>query len=205
MQRFPFLQALAPVLGADALVVAASYTGREWVHLRPGDGNIRTRTLGLTSSMALGIALELPHRTVVALDTDGAFLMNLCGLPTIARVRPGNFLHVVFDNGVYEASGGQSTASNVADLVAVAKAAGYPRALWVSSPEEMAREAAGAIEARELTLLGAKIETGGADVPEFHIPEVEMKFRFIRHIERTEKRSILSVWSATPDGRSKSR
>jgi sulfopyruvate decarboxylase subunit beta len=204
MQRFPFLQALAPVLGADALVVAASYTGREWSHLRPSDGNMRTRTLGLASSMALGIALELPHRTVVALDTDGAFLMNLCGLPTIAKLRPGNFLHVVFDNGVYEASGGQSTLSNVADLVAVAKAAGYPKAMWVSSPEEMAREAADAIKARELTLLGARIETGGADVPEFDIPEVEMKFRFIRHIERTEKRSILSAWSGAPDGRTTS-
>jgi phosphonopyruvate decarboxylase len=203
MQRFPFLQALVPVLGADALVVSTSYTGREWFHLRPGDGNIRTRTLGMISSMALGIALELPRRTVVALDTDGAFLMNLCGLPTIARHRPGNLLHVVFDNGVYEASGGQATASDVADLVAVAKAAGYPRAMWVSSPEQMAQAAADAINSRELTLLGAKIETGGADVPEFHIPEVEMKFRFIRYIERTEKRSILSVWSAAPDGRAK--
>lgn len=204
MQRFPFLQALAPVLGTDALVVAASYTGREWFHLRPSDGNMRTRTLGLVSSMALGIALELPHRTVVALDTDGAFLMNLCGLPTIAKQRPGNLLHIVFDNGVYEASGGQATLSNVADLIAVAKAAGYPNAAWVSSPEEMAREAAGAIKSRELTLLGARIEPGGADVPEFHIPEVEMKFRFIRHIERTEKRSILSVWTAAPDGRPRS-
>ena len=86
--------------------------------------------------MALGIALELPHRTVVALDTDGAFLMNFCGLPTVARLRPGNFLHVVFDNGVYEASGGQATASDVADLIGVAKAAGYPRAVWVSSPKK---------------------------------------------------------------------
>ena len=68
----------------------------------------------------------------------------------------------------------------------------------------MARAAADAIKSRELTLLGAKIETGGADVPEFQIPEVEMKFRFIRHIERTEKRSILSVWSAVPDSRPKS-
>jgi thiamine pyrophosphate-dependent acetolactate synthase large subunit-like protein len=203
MQRFPFLQALVPVVGANALVVAASYTGREWFHLRPGDANIRTRTLGMVSSMALGIALELPHRTVLALDTDGAFLMNLCGFPTIAKHRPGNLLHIVFDNGVYEASGGQATASDVADLVGVAKAAGYPQAAWVSSPEEMARRAAHAIEARELTLLGARIETGGANVPEFHIPEVEMKFRFIRQIERTEKRSILSAWSGTRDGRAK--
>jgi hypothetical protein len=54
---------------------------------------------------------------------------------------------------------------------------------------------------RELTLLGVKTDLGGADVPDFQMPELEMKFRFIRHIERTEKRSILSVWSVGPDGR----
>jgi len=201
MQRFPFLQALVPVVGQDALVVATAYTGREWAHLRPGDGNMRTRTLGMISSMALGMALELPNRLVVALDGDGAFLMNLCGLPTIAKHRPPNLLHVLFDNGVYEASGNQPSASDVADLVGVARAAGYPRAKWVSTPEEMAREAADAIKSRQLALLGAKIDVGGADVPEFQLPEVEMKFRFIRNIERTERRSILSAWSAAADGK----
>lgn len=203
MQRYPFIKALGTVLGPEALVVATAYAGREWYSVRPNDANMRTRTLGLISSLALGIALELPHRPVVALDGDGAFLMNLCGLPTIALHRPPNLLHILFDNGVYEASGGQPSASSVADLVAVAKAAGYPRAKWVTTPEEMASEAAAALSARELTLLGAKIDLGGADVPEFQMPEVEMKFRFIRHIERTEKRSILSVWSVGPDGKPK--
>jgi thiamine pyrophosphate-dependent acetolactate synthase large subunit-like protein len=201
MQRYPFIQALGTVLGPDALVIATAYAGREWYSVRPNDANMRTRTLGLVSSMALGVALELPHRPVVAIDGDGAFLMNLCGLPTIARHRPPNLLHILFDNGVYEASGGQPSASTVADLVAIARAAGYPRAKWVTSPSEMAHETADALKARQLTLLGAKIEVGGADVPEFQMPEVEMKFRFIRHIERTENRSILSVWGVGPDGK----
>ena len=183
------------------MVIATAYAGREWYSLRPNDANMRTRTLGLISSLALGVALELSSRPVVALDGDGAFLMNLCGLPTIARQKPRNLLHILFDNGVYEASGAQPSASHVADLVAVASAAGYPRAKWVSTPEEMATEAAKALKDRELTLLGAKIELGGADVPEFQMPEVEMKFRFIRHIERTENRAILSVWSVGPDGK----
>ena len=76
MQRFPYLQALDKVLPADALVVGTSYAGREWNALRRGDGSMRTRTLGLISSLAFGIALEVPNRCVVALDGDGAFLMN---------------------------------------------------------------------------------------------------------------------------------
>jgi thiamine pyrophosphate-dependent acetolactate synthase large subunit-like protein len=201
MQRYPYIQALEKVLGPETLVVATAYAGREWYSVRPNDATMRTRTLGLISSLALGIALELPHRPVVALDGDGAFLMNLCGLPTIARHRPPNLLHILFDNGVYEASGSQPSASSTADLVGVAREAGYPRAKWVTTPEQMAHEAADALKARQLTLLGAKIETGGADVPEFQMPEIEMKFRFIRHIERTENRPILSVWSVRPDGR----
>jgi thiamine pyrophosphate-dependent acetolactate synthase large subunit-like protein len=203
MKRFPYLQALHDVLPADALVIATSYTGREWNYLRPGDGNMRTRTLGLISSLAFGVALELPNRCVVALDGDGAFLMNLCGLPTIARHRPRNLIHVLFDNECYEASGAQPSASTVADLVAVARAAGYPRATWVDTPAAMADEAKRALKNRELTLIGAKIELGGADVPDFHMLEVEQKFRFIRHIEQTEKRSILSVWGVKPDSKPK--
>jgi phosphonopyruvate decarboxylase len=186
MQRFPYLQALDEVLPDDALVVATSYAGREWNFLRPGDGSMRTRTLGLISSLALGVALELPNRCVVALDGDGAYLMNLCGLPTIARHRPRNFIHILFDNECYEASGGQPSASTVADLVAVARAAGYPRATWVDDPAAMAAEAERALKDRELTLIGAKIEVGGAAVPDFHLLEVEQKYRFIRHIEKTE-------------------
>jgi phosphonopyruvate decarboxylase len=203
MQRFPYLQALNEVLPRDALVLSTSYTGREWNYLRPGDGNMRTRTLGLISSLAFGVALELPNRCVVALDTDGAFLMNLCGLPTIARHRPSNLLHVVFDNEAYEASGGQPSASTVADLVAVARAAGYPSAKWVATPAEMATEAKLAIDNRQLTLVGAKIEMGGVDVPDFHFLEVEQKYRFIRHIEQTENRSILSVWGVSAAGKPK--
>jgi Sigma-70 factor, region 1.1/Sigma-70 factor, region 1.2 len=102
-----------------------------------------------------------------------------------------------------KASGNQPTASDVADLIAVGKSCGYTRAKWVATPEEMAREAADAIRSRELTMLGVKTDLGGADVPEFQMPELKMKFRFIRHIEKTEKRSILSAWSAVADGRPK--
>ena len=76
-----------------------------------------------------------------------------------------------------------------------------PRAKRVSSPDAMAREAAAAIAARELTLLGARTELGGADVPELQMPEVEMKARFIRYIERTQRRSILSTGNVGPDGK----
>src|SRR5438445_10334620 len=90
MRRFDCLKALSGE-AKDALVVSsAGATTLEWNALRPGDGNFRVRTLGLCSSIALGMALSLPQRKVIALDGDGSLLMNLCSLPTIARMQPKN-------------------------------------------------------------------------------------------------------------------
>ena len=78
MKRFDCLKTVA-VAAKDALVVtSAGAVTLEWNALRPGDGNFRVRTLGLCSSIALGMALGLPHRKVIALDGDGSLLMNLC-------------------------------------------------------------------------------------------------------------------------------
>jgi sulfopyruvate decarboxylase subunit beta len=100
------------------VVSSAGAVTLEWHSLRPGDGNFRVRTLGLCSSIALGMALGLPRREVIALDGDGSLLMNLSTLPTIARMKPTNLLHIVFDNEVYEASGSKKTATGAGtDLV----------------------------------------------------------------------------------------
>ena len=135
MQRYAYLKAIAADAG-DALAVCTGWGAREWWAVRPSDGNLKTRTLGLVSSIAAGLAIALPRRKVIAIDGDGAFLMNLCGLPTIALQNPGNLIHLFFDNEVYEASGGTATASRMADAVGLARGAGYKHALWVKTPEE---------------------------------------------------------------------
>ncbi len=187
MKRFDCLKALAAVAG-DALVVSsAGAMTLEWNALRPHDGNFRVRTLGLCSSIALGMALGLPGRKIVALDGDGSLLMNLCSLPTIARMRPGNLTHIVFDNEVYEASGRRQTATGAGtDLVGVARAAGIRNALWANSVDEFARAVSAAIAGRELCFIGAKVTTERTEVPPYPWDEVENKYRFIRYIEKSE-------------------
>jgi thiamine pyrophosphate-dependent acetolactate synthase large subunit-like protein len=177
----------------DALVVtSAGAATLEWNALRPTDGNFRVRTLGLCSSIALGMALGLPHRKVVALDGDGSLLMNLCSLPTIARMRPRNLIHIVFDNQAYEASGcGETATAGDADLVALAAASGIKRALWANSLEAFAHAVSAALRDDQLTFIGAKVETSRTEVPPYRMDEVENKYRFIRHIETTEGIEIL--------------
>ena len=192
MQRYDYLKELAKESG-DALVVVA-HAAREWNAVRPGDGNFRIRTLGLTSSTALGVALGLPRRKVIAIDGDGAFLMNLCGLPTIARQNPANLIHVLFDNERYETAGGDLTATSTgSDAVALAKGAGYKNACWVERPEEFCREFIQAKERNELCLIAVKVQPGGPAALKFPIDEIENKYRFVRHIEATEKQAIFPI------------
>ena len=192
MQRYDFLKAIAAD-AADALVVCTGWGAREWWAVRPGDGNLKTRTLGLVSSIAAGLALALPHRKVIAIDGDGAFLMNLCGLPTIASQSPPNLIHLLFDNECYEASGGTATLSHIADAATLAKGAGYRHASWVKTPEEFRAEFIRTWKRNQLTLIAAKVEPGQPKgLPQLKLDEMENKYRFIRYVEETEKKNILN-------------
>ena len=192
MKRFDCLKLVAAE-AKDALVVSsAGAMTLEWNALRPGDGNFRVRTLGLCSSIALGMALGLPHRKIIALDGDGSLLMNLCSLPTIARMRPSNLVHIVFDNEVYEASGSKKTATACGtDLVGVARAAGIKNSSWANNLSDFGRAILAGMTANELTFIGAKVTTERTEVGPYPLDEVENKYRFIRYVERTEQVEIL--------------
>jgi sulfopyruvate decarboxylase subunit beta len=194
VKRFDCLKIVATEVG-DALVVSsAGAMTLEWNAVRPSDGNFRVRTLGLCSSIALGMALGLPHRKVIALDGDGSLLMNLCSLPTLARMHPQNLVHIVFDNEVYEASGSKKTATGCGtDLVGIAAAAGIKNSRWANSLEEFAQAVTEALKGRELYFIGAKVSTDRSQVPPYPVDEVENKYRFIRHVENTEKIEILKT------------
>src|SRR4030095_3623166 len=173
MKRFDCLGSIAGV-ATDALVVtSAGAVTLEWNALRPSDGNFRVRTLGLCSSIAVRMAVGLPHRKVIALDGDGSLLMNLCSLPTIARMNPKNLIHLVFDNEVYEASGSKKTATGAgADLVAMAYAAGIKNAHWASSPQEFEELMRAAMAGDGLCFIGAKTNTERVEVPAYPIEEL---------------------------------
>jgi len=192
MQRFDCLKALSGLAG-DALVVSsAGAVTLEWNAVRPSAGNFRVRTLGLCSSIALGMALGLPKRKILALDGDGSLLMNLSSLATMARMAPQNLVHIVFDNEVYEASGKKRTATAAGtDLVGLARAAGIEHALWAGSIDEFAEAAKRALKAAALSFIGVKVGTERAGVPPYPIDEVENKYRFVRYVEMSEQMEIL--------------
>lgn len=82
-------------------------------------------SMGMTSSIALGVAVSKPGKKVVALDGDGAVLMNLGTLTSVGSVKPENFYHIVIDNESYESTGGQASDSKKVRLDKIARSAGY--------------------------------------------------------------------------------
>jgi len=200
MKRFDCLKIAAEEIG-DALVVSTvGGAAAEWNSIRPGDGNLRCRTLGLVSSIAMGLALALPNCSVVGLDGDGALLMNACGLPTLAWQNPPNLTLLVFDNGIYEASGLRRTATSAgADLMAMAKAAGVKNASWATSLDDFRRLLREARDRRALSMIGVKSEAGvdyfrtWQQLPSFEYNEVENLYRFMRYIEKLEGRRIVPL------------
>ena len=139
--------------------------------------------MGLASSMGLGIALTRPELKVIVFDGDGSVLMNLGGFTTLARYRPGNLLHVVFDNESLLSVGGFPTATGTgSDLAGIAKAAGVPRALTAHTLDEFSAAFDAALEADELTTIVAKVDAVGPKAFVTDLGLLENRFEFARHL-----------------------
>ena len=145
--------------------------------------------MGLASSMGLGIALAMPRQKVVVLDGDGSLLMNLGTLSTMARYRPGNLLHIVFDNESLLSVGGFPTATATGtDLAGVARACGVPRVEQADTPERLKEVVAAALAGDTLTTVVAKVEAVGPKSFHMDLPLLENRFQFKRALEALRQR-----------------
>ena len=140
--------------------------------------------MGLASSVGLGIALSRPDVPVVVFDGDGSVLMNLGGLSTLARYKPSNLLHVVFDNESLLSVGGFPTATGTCTRLAeVAAAAGVPRTACATTLEDFVNEFAAAQRAKTLTTLVAKVDAVGPKAFVTDLGLLENRFQFQRYLQ----------------------
>jgi sulfopyruvate decarboxylase subunit beta len=180
MRRADALAAVYPRL-QDAVVVTimgAVAAELQAIGHRPNFFYLQ-HAMGLASSMGLGIALARPDKQVVVFDGDGSVLMNLGGLTTLARYRPRNLVHVVFDNESLLSVGGFPTATSTgSDIAAIAAAAGVPRTATVRTLEEFTAAFAAALDADDLSTLVAKVEAVGPAVFVTDLALLENRFEF---------------------------
>jgi len=146
--------------------------------------------MGLASSTGLGLALSLPHQRVIVLDGDGSLLMNLGSLSTLARYKPKNLLHIVFDNESLLSVGGFPTATSTGtDLEAIARAAGIPKTCTVSTVEDFATVVHQAITHDGLQTIVAKVEATGPKAFVTDLGLLENRFQFRRYIQSLTSKS----------------
>jgi phosphonopyruvate decarboxylase len=131
MKREEALKIILANLGDNTIIVSTTgKTSRELFEIREKSGRLHHQdfltvgSMGHCSSIALGIALAKPHREVVCIDGDGAMLMHLGAITTIASLKPKNFHHILMNNEVHESVGWQYTAAKSVDLSAIVASTG---------------------------------------------------------------------------------
>src|SRR5690349_22334198 len=118
MRRYDCLKLIAPMAGDSLVVTNLANTATEWRSVRPHEGNLYFVGMGMVTPYAVGLALALPKRPILALDGDGGILFDAAVLGTMAQTAPANLCVVVFDNEAYASTGKwASTASPTAGAV----------------------------------------------------------------------------------------
>ncbi|WP_323746140.1 phosphonopyruvate decarboxylase [Catenulispora pinisilvae] len=134
--RDELVSAVLQEAGDAHLLSTTGYLSRSLFNLGDSDRNFYMQgSMGHVASVALGAALANPQRRFVVLDGDGAVLMHAGSLATIGDLAPANLTHVVFDNGVYDSTGGQRTGGQQTDFAGMALACGYRQAWRVDSTD----------------------------------------------------------------------
>ena len=186
MKRVDALSAIYPHLESRVVVTIMGAVAAELQSIghRPNFFYLQ-HAMGLASSMGLGIALTRPDRQIIVFDGDGSVLMNLGGLTTLARYRPRNLVHVVFDNESLLSVGGFPTATSTgSDLAKIAAAAGVPRTATVRELGEFTRVFEEALGANDLTTIVAKVDATGPSKFVTDLALLENRFEFQRYLTR---------------------
>ncbi len=181
MNRFELTKRLVAQLNREEAVIGGIGNANFdlWMSGRRPQNFYMLGSMGLSIPIAFGVALAQPDRHVIALEGDGSLLMQLGCLSTIAMQAPKNLTMVVWDNGMYQITGGQPTASAaVTDLVAVARGCGLSNSAWAAEEDEFDRLVAAALKGGP-TFIAVRIDdkpgTGTTDRD-----PVQIRERFMR-------------------------
>ncbi|MBI1257974.1 MAG: thiamine pyrophosphate-binding protein [Chloroflexi bacterium] len=192
MKRQKCIEAIYPELQDKLVVTIMGACAQELYDLGHCENFFYLQhAMGLASSIGLGIALNAPDERVVVMDGDGSVLMNLGTLATLARYRPPNLTHIVFDNGSLLSTGGfaSHTTAGITDLAAIARGAGVPNVASVTTPMDFVGAVADAFERDELSVIVAKVEAVGPDHFGMDLKLPENAFNFERYIREHKKLS----------------
>jgi sulfopyruvate decarboxylase subunit beta len=195
MNRFDCMQRLAARLEDELVILSLGASVDEWYNAAPHmrSASLFQQQLGCVTPQAFGLAVGLPHRRIVSLDTDGGMIFNLGILATLANEQPKNLFVVVWDNECYQSIGGPPThTAGRVDIAAIARGAGIEEAHTVTTLDEFDRRCAEGLAARSPYLVVAKVDRSiRRDIKRKHSDGREDKYIFVRHVEQSENIVIM--------------
>jgi len=190
MVREEIIRHIVAVSGEDPIVSTTGKASRELFEIREANGQahkydfLTVGSMGHSSSIALGVALNKPEKKIWCIDGDGAVLMHMGAMAVVGANAPKNLVHVVINNSAHESVGGMPTVAAKMDLVAIARACGYPKAVSVETFEALDRELNSARTAKELTFIEVKCSIGARDnLGRPTTTALEIKREFMRYLK----------------------
>ena len=169
MIREEIIQHIVKVSGEDPIISTTGKASRELFETRVANNQshkydfLTVGSMGHSSSIALGVAINKPETRIWCVDGDGAVLMHMGSIAVLGSNKPKNFIHIVINNGAHETVGGMPTVAGCIDFVGVAKACGYPNAVRVDNFDDLDRELEKAKGKDELSLIEVKCSIGARE------------------------------------------
>jgi sulfopyruvate decarboxylase subunit beta len=196
MKRYDCMERLGALLKDELVILSLGASVDEWYNAAPHmrAASLFQQQLGCVTPQAFGLAVGLPHRRVVSLDTDGGMMFNLGILGTLANEQPRNLLVVVWDNECYQSIGGPPThtAKGRVDIAKIAQGAGIAQAYTVRDLDAFSAHCEAGLAADVPYLVVAKVEASvRPGIRRKHSDGREDKYIFVRHVEATEGITIM--------------
>ena len=169
MIREEIIQHIVKASGEDPIVSTTGKASRELFETRVAQNQshkydfLTVGSMGHSSSIALGVAINKPGQRIWCVDGDGAVLMHMGSMAVLGANKPKNLIHVVINNSAHETVGGMPTVAGSLDLVKIALACGYPNAVCVDNFNDLDKELEAAKRRNELSLIEVKCSIGARE------------------------------------------
>lgn len=191
MIREEIIQHIVKASGEDPIVSTTGKASRELFETRVANGQshkydfLTVGSMGHSSSIALGVAINKPNTRIWCVDGDGAVLMHMGSMAVLGATAPKNMIHIVINNGAHETVGGMPTVANKIDLVAIARACGYPYAASVDTYEQLDTELEASKLRNELSFIEVKCSIGARnDLGRPTTTAIENKQNFMKYLKQ---------------------
>ena len=178
------IEEITKMIKDEIIISANGFISRNLYEVADSNSNFyMIGSMGLASSIGLGVALKNPRRKIFVFDGDGNILMNLGSLTTIGTLKPKNLIHIIFDNSKHASTGGQPTNSKFIKIENIAKECGYRFVFKVENDEKMKKIVKKSIKLVGPIMILIKIKNDGEIGGRMKISPIELKKRFMKNLE----------------------